>query len=146
MRQFRLPGDYSCICSFELLEKAVAAAREKNLRFHVGNLLCSDMFYTPNMPQIGTSWSDMGVLAVEMESAALYSNAAAAGVNALCIVTISGLRHHRGGHDRQGETGELHRHDGGGPVPGLISASFRRTSLRGRAPCAYICAQMRKKT
>lgn len=67
----------------------MAAAREKNLRFHVGNLLCSDMFYTPDMPQIGTSWSDMGVLAVEMESAALYSNAAAAGVNALCIVTIS---------------------------------------------------------
>ena len=89
VRQFRLPGDYSCICSYELLEKAVAAAKEKNLRYHVGNLLCSDMFYTPNMPEIGTSWSDMGVLAVEMESAALYSNAAAAGVNALCIVTIS---------------------------------------------------------
>ena len=89
VRQFGLPGDYSCICSYELLEKAVAAAKEKKLTYHVGNLLCSDMFYTPDLPQTGMSWSDMGVLAVEMESAALYSNAAAAGVNALCIVTIS---------------------------------------------------------
>ena len=89
VRQFGLHGDYSCICSYELLEKAVAAAKEKKLTYHVGNLLCSDMFYTPDLPQTGMSWSDMGVLAVEMESAALYSNAAAAGVNALCIVTIS---------------------------------------------------------
>ena len=89
VKQFGLPGDYSCICSYELLEKAVAAAKEKELRYHVGNLLCSDMFYTPDFPKTGMSWSEMGVLAVEMESAALYSNAAAAGVNALCIVTIS---------------------------------------------------------
>lgn len=89
VRQFGLPGDYSCICSYELLEKAVAAAKEKKLTYHVGNLLCSDMFYTLDLSQTGMSWSDMGVLAVEMESAALYSNAAAAGVNALCIVTIS---------------------------------------------------------
>ena len=52
---------------------------------HVGNLLCSDMFYTPDMPQIGTSWSDMGVL----ESTALYLEAARAGKRALTIVTIS---------------------------------------------------------
>jgi len=48
------------------------------------------MFYAPDRQVSGgMTWADMGVLAVEMEAAALYSNAAAAGVNALCIVTIS---------------------------------------------------------
>ncbi len=90
VRLFGLPGDYSCIASFELLEKAVAAARELGIPFHVGNLLSSDMFYAPDKQVSGgMTWSDMGVLAVEMESAALYANAAAAGVNALCICTIS---------------------------------------------------------
>ena len=89
VKQFRLPGDYSCICSFELLEKAVKAAREKGLKVHVGNILSSDMFYNPDLPQTGMSWAQMGVLAVEMEAAALYSNAAAAGVNAICILTVS---------------------------------------------------------
>lgn len=89
VKQFRLPGDYSCICSFELLEKAVKAAREKGLKVHVGNILSSDMFYNPDLPQTGMSWTQMGVLAVEMEAAALYSNAAAAGVNAICILTVS---------------------------------------------------------
>ena len=89
VKQFRLPGDYSCICSFELLEKAVQAARNKGMNFHVGNILSSDMFYNPELPPVGLGWDKMGVLAVEMEAAALYSNAAAAGVNALCILTIS---------------------------------------------------------
>lgn len=89
VKQFRLPGDYSCICSYELLEKAVEAAKRRGLPYHVGNVVSSDMFYNPELPEMGTSWSKMGVLAVEMESAALYSNAAYAGVNALCILTIS---------------------------------------------------------
>lgn len=89
VKQFRLPGDYSCICSYELLRKAVKAAEDKGLTYHVGNILSSDMFYNPELPPVGTSWDKMGVLAVEMESAALYSNAAYAGVNALCILTIS---------------------------------------------------------
>ncbi len=89
VKQFRLPGDYSCICSYELLRKAVKAAEYKGLPYHVGNILSSDMFYNPELPLVGTSWDKMGVLAVEMESAALYSNAAYAGVNALCILTIS---------------------------------------------------------
>lgn len=89
VRQFGLPGDYSCIASFDLVRKAVEKAEEKGMRYHVGNILSSDMFYTPEMPAVGTSWDKMGILAVEMESAALYSNAAYAGVNALCILTIS---------------------------------------------------------
>lgn len=89
VKQFRLPGDYSCICSYDLLRKAVKAAEDKGLTCHVGNILSSDMFYNPQMPDYGTPYEKMGVLAVEMEAAALYSNAAAAGVNALCILTIS---------------------------------------------------------
>lgn len=89
VRQFGLPGDYSCIASFDLVRKAVEKAEEKGMRYHVGNILSSDMFYTPEMPAVGTGWDKMGILAVEMESAALYSNAAYAGVNALCILTIS---------------------------------------------------------
>ena len=89
VKQFRLPGDYSCIASYELLAKAVRAAEEKGLTYHVGNILSSDMFYNPDLAPAGTTWDQMGVLAVEMEAAALYSNAAYAGVNALCILTIS---------------------------------------------------------
>lgn len=85
---FGLPGSYAPICSYELLEKAVNAAEEKGFTYHVGNVLSSDMFYAVGLPS-GKSWTDMGVLAVEMEAAALYANAAAAGVNALCILTIS---------------------------------------------------------
>ena len=85
-----LPGDYSCIASYELLSRAVESAKELGLTYHVGNVLSSDMFYGPaKSVQGGMTWSDMGVLAVEMEAAALYTNAAAVGVNALCIVTIS---------------------------------------------------------
>ncbi len=89
VKQFRLPGDYSCVCSYELLSRAVKAAEERGLSYHVGNILSSDMFYDPDIPAVGTSWDRMGVLAVEMESAALYSNAAYGGANALCILTIS---------------------------------------------------------
>ena len=90
VRLFGLPGDYSCIASFELLSKAVESAKALGLSYHVGNVLSSDMFYGPQKQASGgMTWADMGVLAVEMEAAALYSNAAAAGVHALCIVTIS---------------------------------------------------------
>ena len=89
IKQFGLPGDYSCICSYELLSRAVNAAQDRGLTYHVGNILSSDMFYDSDLPKPGTSWDRMGVLAVEMESAALYSNAAYGGANALCILTVS---------------------------------------------------------
>ena len=90
VRLLGLPGDYSPVCSYSLLERAVAAARERGLSFHVGNVLSSDMFYAPpKQVQGGMTWADMGVLAVEMEAAALYANAAAAGANALAVLTIS---------------------------------------------------------
>lgn len=90
VRLFGLPGDYSPVCSYRLLERAVSAAREMGLTYHVGNVLSSDMFYAPaKQAQGGMTWADMGVLAVEMEAAALYANAAAAGANALAVLTIS---------------------------------------------------------
>ncbi|MGN0621209.1 MAG: purine-nucleoside phosphorylase [Porcipelethomonas sp.] len=85
--QYRLPGTYAPIASFELLRRAVSAAENHGADFHVGNIFSSDTFYD----DAGSlaEWKKMGVLAVEMESAALYMNAARLGKNALCILTIS---------------------------------------------------------
>ena len=86
--QFPLPGDYACIADFSLLRKAAETAEKLKMNYFVGNVLSSDAFYAPRQATAAT-WTDMGVLAVEMESAALYSNAAAAGAKALTILTIS---------------------------------------------------------
>lgn len=86
-RQFDLPGDFAPICSFELLQKAVKAAEDMGIKPVVGNLYSSDTFYDDSMGL--SKWQKMGVLAVEMEAAALYMNAARAGKNALAICTIS---------------------------------------------------------
>lgn len=83
-----LPGTYAPLCSFELLQKAVKIAEEKGYPYHVGNILSGDTFYGVDLPH-GLSWKDMGVLAGEMETAALYTNAAIGKVKALTIVTIS---------------------------------------------------------
>ena len=88
VRLFGLPGDFAPICSYDLLSKGVKAAEEKGFRYHVGNVLSSDMLYSYDLPSANT-WTEMGVLAVEMEAAALYANAAKAGANALAILTIS---------------------------------------------------------
>ncbi|MBQ2364064.1 MAG: purine-nucleoside phosphorylase, partial [Alistipes sp.] len=79
---------------FELLRSAVAKAEELGIGYKVGNLHASDVFYGDN-PDGWKEWQKMGVLAVEMEAAALYMNAARAGKSALCICTISdSLVHH----------------------------------------------------
>ncbi|NLN42409.1 MAG: purine-nucleoside phosphorylase [Clostridiales bacterium] len=88
-QQFGLPGTFAPIASYSLLEKAVQKAREMNLEIKVGNIFTSDTFYEDIPTQ--KEWVKMGVLAVEMEAAALYMNAARAGKNALCICTISDL-------------------------------------------------------
>ena len=85
--QYKLPGTYAPIASWELLHKAVQIAQAKGQRFFVGNVLSSDIFY--NQYGRPDSWKEMGVLAVEMEAAALYMNAAKAKKNALCMLTIS---------------------------------------------------------
>ena len=92
--QFDLNGTFAPIADFSLLEKAVAVCRENNFNFHVGNILSTDVFYgdLENLPDYEkplNKWGKMGVLAVEMEAAALYMNAARCGKKALCICTVS---------------------------------------------------------
>ena len=85
--QFGMPGSFCPVCSYELLETAVAAARRLDKPLTVGNLLSSDRFYDASGSTL--AWGRMGVLAVEMESAALYCNAAYLGKRALALCTIS---------------------------------------------------------
>lgn len=85
--QYGLPGNFAPIASFELLKKAADKAEELGLSYKVGNLYSSDTFYDDQ--QRLQEWQRMGVLAVEMEAAALYMNALRAGKNALAICTIS---------------------------------------------------------
>ena len=86
--QYGLGGNFAPIASYELLEKAVEEAKKIGVRYQVGNLLSSDVFYNAN-PNFNDGWYKMGVLGVEMEAAALYMNAAAAGKRALAICTVS---------------------------------------------------------
>lgn len=86
--QFGLPGQWAALSSYRLLEKAKRAADERGQRTHVGNVLSSDVFYSADADASG-KWAKMGILAVEMEAAGLFANAAAAGVDALAILTVS---------------------------------------------------------
>ena len=83
--QYSLAGTLSPICSYELLQKCTQTADEMGVKYHVGNLFSSDTFYGGD----ALSFSKMGVMAVEMEAAALYMNALACGKNALAICTVS---------------------------------------------------------
>ena len=85
--QYGLPGTFAPIADFTLLETAVAVARRMGIEPPVGNLLSSDVFY--NKAGNTLDWGAMGVLAIEMETAALYCNAAEAGKRALTICTVS---------------------------------------------------------
>ncbi len=85
--QYELGGLFAPIASYELLSKAVETAKEMPIKMHIGNICSSDGFYTDK--KFAEKWRNMGVLAVEMEAAALYMNAARSKKNALCIVTIS---------------------------------------------------------
>ena len=85
--QFALPGTFAPVASYRLLSAAVDAAEELGIRYHVGNVVSSDRFY--NDVENSLDWAKMGVLAVEMEAAALYMNAARAGKHALAVCTVS---------------------------------------------------------
>ena len=86
--QYGLPGTFAPIADYELLNRAVETAKRQCTNVVVGNVLSSDVFYNA-MSNVNDLWRDMGVLAVEMEAAALYMNAAKAGKKALCMLTIS---------------------------------------------------------
>ena len=85
--QYNLPGTFCPIASYELVRKAADECEKAGVNYRVGNILSSDMFYDD--ANSGMDWAKMGVLGVEMESAALYCNAARAGKKALCICTVS---------------------------------------------------------
>ena len=85
--QYRLPGTFCPIADFDLLRKAADACEKKGVNYKVGNMFSSDKFYDD--ANSGMEWAKMGVLGVEMESAALYCNAARAGKKALTICTVS---------------------------------------------------------
>lgn len=86
--QYNLPGTFAPIASYDLLRKAVDTADRQGTSVKVGNILSSDIFYHDDKT-VNDKWRKMGVLAVEMEAAALYMNAARAGKHALCMLTIS---------------------------------------------------------
>ena len=86
--QYSLGGNFAPIADYELLRRAVKEAEAIGANYQVGNLLSSDVFYNAN-PKFNDGWYKMGVLGVEMEAAALYMNAAAAGKRALAICTVS---------------------------------------------------------
>lgn len=113
----RLAGmDFAAIASFDLLEKAVAAARAKDINVKVGNVFTSDLFYNPSETLFDTL-EKYGVLAVEMEAAGLYGVAAEYGINALAIFTVSD-------HIRTGEA---------------LSAELRQTSFNEMVEVALGC-------
>lgn len=85
--QFELRGILSAIADFTLLETAVRTARAENLKFSVGNVCSEDAFYSQNSQR--EQWTKLGILGLEMESYALYLNAAAQGTHALCMLTVS---------------------------------------------------------
>ena len=92
--QYHLPGTFAPIADYHMLETCVETAKELELPYHVGNILSSDRFYGDDGDMTGgwignKAWQKMGVMAVEMEAAALYMNAARAGKHALAICTVS---------------------------------------------------------
>ncbi|MBP5292703.1 MAG: purine-nucleoside phosphorylase [Clostridia bacterium] len=93
---FRLPGTFAPVASFDVLKTCVEVGERMGLgpKIHVGNVLSTDVFYTdedevPSGMRSSDEWKKMQVLAVEMESAALYMNAARSGKKALGIFTVS---------------------------------------------------------
>ena len=86
--QYGLEGTFAPIASYEIMKTALQEADRIGARYHVGNLLSSDIFYNAN-ENASKKWTDMGVLGVEMEAAALYMNAAHLGKRALAICTVS---------------------------------------------------------
>ncbi|MBR5516082.1 MAG: purine-nucleoside phosphorylase [Clostridia bacterium] len=87
IKSLDLPGSYAPIASYSLLKKAVDTAEAKGFCYHAGQIVSTDVFYS--RADVNTRWAEMGVLAVEMEAAALYANAAKAGKKALAVLTVS---------------------------------------------------------
>jgi purine-nucleoside phosphorylase len=87
VNQYDLSGTFAPIANFDLLKRAEKCSRGLDTNVFIGNVFSTDVFYSDS--SILPKWGKMGVLAVEMESAALYMNAAMSGKEALCILTVS---------------------------------------------------------
>ncbi|MBQ5562168.1 MAG: purine-nucleoside phosphorylase [Clostridia bacterium] len=85
--QYGLNGTVAPTASFELLRRAYEQAEKLNKKVYVGSVYTTDLFYDDSDSL--ADWRKLGILATEMESAALYLNAARLDKNALCICTIS---------------------------------------------------------
>ncbi|MDO5402132.1 MAG: purine-nucleoside phosphorylase [Eubacteriales bacterium] len=85
---YNLPGHYAPVADYELLSAAVKCAEKLDIKPHVGNILSSDIFYNDDN-SVNDRWKKMNVLAVDMEAAALYMNAARLRKKALAMLTIS---------------------------------------------------------
>ena len=85
--QYGLPGTFCPIADFDLVRRAAEECDKRGVNYRVGNIFSSDVFYDDRHSDM--EWAKMGVLGIEMESAALYCNAARTGKKALCICTIS---------------------------------------------------------
>lgn len=88
INQFNLNGTFAPSANYELLNKSVDLLKKKSLDYHFGNVLTTDTFYSENLESM-KKWQNMNVLAVEMETAALYINAAIKKKKALSILTVS---------------------------------------------------------
>ena len=89
VNRIRFQGcDYAPTADFQLLLEAHRIAEKRGVAVRVGSVLTSDTFYTDE-PESWKIWARYGVLAVEMETAALYTLAAGQGVQSLSILTVS---------------------------------------------------------
>ena len=86
--QYNLSGSFAPVADFGLLLKAKESADALGIKYTAGNILSSDIFYNADAAR-WQKWAEMGVLAVEMETAALYMNAAKLNKKALAILTVS---------------------------------------------------------
>ena len=86
--QYKLNGIYSAACDFDLAVAISEEAKKKGKRFHGGNVLSADVFYDAD-PNMWRAWASLGVLGVEMESYALYCNAAKLHKKAACLLTVT---------------------------------------------------------
>ena len=80
--------DYAALASYDLVRKAVDAAEQNKVRYHVGNIFSADLFYTPD-PDMFDTLAKYNVYGVEMEAAGIYAIAAENDVEALAICTVS---------------------------------------------------------
>ena len=85
---FDAPGGYAPTASYALILKATQVSKEFNIDLNAGNIVSCDVFYEQKKDW-WKEWAKMNVLAVEMEAAALYMNAAYLGANALTLLTVT---------------------------------------------------------